>query len=203
MFSAFIKGFGLGASLIAAIGSQNAFVLSCALRKQHALAIASVCIMIDALLIFSGVWGLGVLIEQYPSITTLALLGGALFLFVYGTFAFYRAYRPQKMVLEGVKTMTLSLALATTLALSLLNPHVYLDTVILLGSIGAQLPGEQSWWFAIGASVASCVWFTSLVVAGRLLAPWFQTVRSWQILDLLVGVTMWSIAIALLLSARG
>ena len=199
-FFPFLKGMGIGASLIMAIGSQNAFVLSSALRKQHAFVIASVCVLIDVALIFSGVLGLGALISAAPMLIVLASYFGAAFLFVYGALAFRRAFSPQGMAATSVKTMTVAAAIATTTALSLLNPHVYLDTVVLLGSIGGQLPDNQPIWFALGASVASALWFLTLVVGGKALAPWFKSDKSWQKLDILVGSTMWLIALLLLAS---
>ena len=194
----FFKGLGVGASLIIAIGSQNAFVLSNALRRQHALAIALVCIVIDAALIIAGVFGLGTLIKQAPFMLTFMTYFGALFLLVYGSLAFYRAWRPEGLTAGKVKTMSLQAAIMTTAALSLLNPHVYLDTVILLGSIGGQLPGNQPGWFALGACVASMLWFLTLVWGGKVLAPWFASASSWRKLDILVGITMWVIAFLLL-----
>mgnify|MGYP000100198704 CR=1 FL=1 len=190
----FFKGLGLGASLIIAIGSQNAFVLSSALRRQHAMTVAWMCIVIDAALIVSGVFGLGALIRQAPVLIDVATWGGALFLLVYGGMAFHRAWRPEGLSAGKIKNLSLRGAILTTAALSLLNPHVYLDTVILLGSIGGQLPGEQPFWFALGACVASLLWFLTLVLGGRLLAPWFSSAASWQKLDILVGITMWLIA---------
>lgn len=197
--TAAIKGFGIGAGLIIAIGSQNAFVLSAALRNQHVVAITLTCIVIDVLLIILGVWGLGMLIKSHPLLLQLATWGGALFLFVYGAMAFWRAFRPQGLQARETKTMTLGAAVLTVMALSLLNPHVYLDTVVLLGSIGGQLPGNDAWWFALGACLASFCWFVVLAWGGRVLAPWFASPVSWQVLDVLVGVVMWVIAVSLLL----
>ncbi len=194
----FLKGMGLGASLIIAIGSQNVFVLSSALRRQHALTVAWICIFIDAALIISGVFGLGALIRQAPILVNIATWGGALFLLVYGGMAFHRAWRPEGLKTGGIKALSLKGAILTTAALSLLNPHVYLDTVVLLGSIGGQLPGEEPLWFALGACLASLLWFLTLVIGGRLLAPWFRSAASWQKLDILVGITMWLIAAMLL-----
>ena len=193
-FFPFIKGMGIGASLIMAIGSQNVFVLSSALRGQHAIVIGLVCVGIDIALIFGGVMGLGVLIREMPALIELASYFGALFLLVYGALAFRRALKPQALSTSQVKKMTVLAAVTTTAALSLLNPHVYLDTVVLLGSIGGQLPGSQPLWFALGASIASILWFSTLVVGGKALAPWFESDKSWQKLDLLVGCTMWLIA---------
>ncbi len=196
----FIKGAGVGGSLIMAIGAQNAFVLSNAIRGQHAMIIAAVCIVIDIILIFSGVWGLGALIQNHPDLLALATYAGALFLLAYGGIAFHRAWKPAALEVAAVTSMTIGGAIVTTAALSLLNPHVYLDTVILLGSIGAQLPDNGPWWFALGASVASLLWFMTLAWGGALLAPWFGSKKSWQRLDLVVGITMWLIALWLLCS---
>ncbi|TXH68246.1 MAG: amino acid transporter [Thiothrix sp.] len=201
MVTAFLKGFGMGAGLIVAIGAQNAFVLSSALRNQHVLVVAALCILIDAVLIVAGVWGLGALIQEFPALLQVATWGGALFLFIYGLLAFKRALHPAQLNANSTTAPTLQAAVLTTLALSLLNPHVYLDTVILLGSIGGQLPKPQPTWFAIGAVLASLTWFSVLAWGGRRLAPWFANPNSWRILDLIVGLTMWSIAASLLVNA--
>lgn len=195
---AWLKGLGLGASLIMAIGAQNAFVLGQSVRQHYALPIASMCILIDTLLIFAGVWGLGLLIQSHPIIIDIATYGGAAFLIAYGLFAFQRAFSPSSLKKQAARTFTLKTAILTTMALSLLNPHVYLDTVILLGSIGGQMPQSESWWFAMGAACASLLWFLSLVVAGRLLEPVFQNPKNWQRLDIGIGLTMWIIAASLL-----
>ncbi|MEH6444511.1 MAG: LysE family transporter [Oceanospirillaceae bacterium] len=199
-FFPFIKGLGIGVSLIMAIGSQNAFVLSSAIRKQHAYMIGFVCIVIDIALIYSGVLGLGIIIKEQPILVTLASYFGAAFLIVYGFWAFRRALAPQGLAQQSIQKMSLLAAVSSTAALSLLNPHVYLDTVVLLGSIGGQLPGNEPLWFAFGASVGSVLWFTLLVVGGVALAPWFKSEKSWQKLDILVGITMWVIAAFLIVS---
>ena len=196
--SALVQGFGIGAGLIIAIGSQNAFVLSCSLRNQHAYMVAALCAVIDIVLIHAGVWGFGALIQQSPILLSLARYGGAAFLFLYGFYAFRRALKPESLQAESVKPMSLKAALLMVFALSLLNPHVYLDTVVLLGSIGGQLPDNQPAWFAIGASLASIVWFGGLALAGKKLGPWFDKPSSWQRLDFMIGVVMWAIAINLL-----
>ncbi|MGB1239670.1 MAG: LysE/ArgO family amino acid transporter [Pseudomonadales bacterium] len=197
---ALVKGFGLGGSLIVAIGAQNAFVLSSALRKQKAFAVAMTCIFIDVSLIFGGVFGLAAILRELPQLIVYATYFGALFLLVYGALAFYRAWSPQGLKTQAVESISVRGAVLTTAALSLLNPHVYLDTVILLGSIGGQLPDHQPLWFAVGASIASIVWFTLLVLGGRALAPWFKRSASWRKLDVFVGATMWVIAFVLLRS---
>lgn len=196
--SALVQGFGIGAGLIIAIGSQNAFVLSCSLRNQHAYMVAALCALIDIVLIHAGVWGFGALIQQSPILLSVARYGGAAFLFLYGFYAFRRALKPESLQAESVKPMSLKAALLMVFALSLLNPHVYLDTVVLLGSIGGQLPDNQPAWFAIGASLASIVWFGGLALAGKKLGPWFDKPSSWQRLDFMIGVVMWAIAINLL-----
>lgn len=198
---ALAKGFGVGASLIIAIGSQNAFVLTNAIRGKHVIPVAALCIVIDALLIVAGIWGLGKLIQQSPMILTIATWGGALFLFIYGILAFRRAFSPQSLQTNQSADLSLKAALLTAAALSLLNPHVYLDTVILLGSIGGQLPKPEPFWFGVGACCASLAWFSVLSWGGRRLAPWFANPKSWQYLDILVGATMWLIAFSLLRGA--
>ena len=195
---AFLTGAGLGASLIIAIGAQNAFVLGQALRRDHALTVALTCSLVDAVLIALGVWGLGAFIDTRPGLLTGITLAGALFLFLYGAIAFNRARRP--VGLDSRRSNNLSGpggAVAASLALSLLNPHVYLDTVLLLGGIGGRLPGREPLLFAAGASFASFAWFFSLAIGGRLLAPWLAHPRHWQRLDILIGAIMWLIAVSL------
>lgn len=195
----FFKGMGLGASLIIAIGSQNAFVLGQAMRKNHALLIALCCAAIDAVLIFAGVLGLGALVKNSPTFLIIATFGGALFLAIYGFTALKRALKPSHLTASHhTHISTATGAIVTTLALSLLNPHVYLDTVVLLGSIGGQLPGNQPLIFALGATTASFLWFMGLAAGGKLVAPFLQEDKHWQRLDALIGLTMWAIALSLI-----
>ncbi len=203
VLTAILKGFGIGAGLIIAIGSQNAFVLSSALRHQHVLLITVLCMLIDAMLIIAGIWGMGALIQRHPLLMTIATWGGALFLFIYGLLAFRRALMPEKLEADRLKPMSAYTAVLTTLTLSLLNPHVYLDTVVLLGSIGGQLPDNQPFWFGLGACLASVVWFGTLGAGGHMLGPWFASPKNWQRLDILVGLTMWAVALNLILSHSG
>jgi L-lysine exporter family protein LysE/ArgO len=196
---AFITGVGLGASLIIAIGAQNAFVLGQSIRRNYAYTIAITCALVDALLITVGIWGLGAFIESRPGLLAIITLGGSLFLFVYGMLAFKRALKPK--ALQGQTSAPHSSALSailTTLALSLLNPHVYLDTVLLLGSIGGRLPPHESRWFAAGAMFASFAWFLGLALGGKLLAPILNSPRHWQRLDMIIGLIMWAISFSLL-----
>lgn len=197
----FFKGMGLGASLIMAIGSQNAHVLRMGLLRQHVGATVLVCIVCDMLLISAGVAGMGALIEQSPLLLELARWGGAVFLFWYGLRAWRAVLANDSLaVAAGSVEIPLRQALTTVLALTLLNPHVYLDTVVLLGSIGGQQPVDSRLWFALGACCASLLWFLSLGYGARLLAPLFARPLSWRVLDGVVGAVMWSLAGALVMS---
>jgi len=197
--NALLFGFWLGLSLILAIGAQNAYVLKQGLRDQHLLLVCSICALSDAVLILAGVSGFHLLIASFPSVTVVARYGGALFLFVYGTLSFYRAMR----VTEGLQPSELRSnsawqAALTCLAFTWLNPHVYLDTVVLLGSVSTQF-GARSAWFAGGAIAASFVFFFALGYGARLLRPLFARPLAWRILDFLIGCLMWGIALRLLL----
>ena len=196
MLTPIIKGFTLGASLIIAIGSQNAFVLRQGLKKEHVLAICTVCFLCDAGLILLGVGGFGGLVASSQSLMLTARWGGALFLFIYGIRSFLSAAKNQVLSVDASQNLAsgLTWAIATTLALTLLNPHVYLDTVILLGSIAGQLPEQERLAFAVGAAFASMVWFYGLGYGARILAPLFQKQLSWKILDVVIGIIMWGIA---------
>ena len=197
----FLSGAGLGASLIIAIGAQNAFVLGQALRRNYAMTTAMTCSMVDAVLISLGVWGLGVFIESNPRLLAVITIVGVVFLFVYGAIAFNRARHPSSLESQRAPAYKSALpVIGTTLALSLLNPHVYLDTVLLLGSIGGRLPGNEPALFATGAIVASFAWFFTLAAGGKLLAPVLSQPKHWQRLDILIGLVMWAIAFSLLAS---
>jgi L-lysine exporter family protein LysE/ArgO len=196
---AFVKGMLLGGSLIIAIGAQNAFVLQHALRKHHHIAVAGLCSLIDAVLIIVGVWGLGAFIKSQPTLLNGITLAGVIFLFCYGCLAFKRALHPQPLVESDTRSNAgIVGVLATTAAISLLNPHVYLDTVLLLGSIGGQLPGRQPAWFAAGATTASFLWFFTLAIGGQVLAPKLKSKKQWQRLDFIIGCVMWLISASLL-----
>lgn len=198
---AFLKGLGLGASLIMAIGSQNAHVLRMGLLRQHVGATVLVCIVCDMLLIAAGVAGMGVLIQQSPLLLEMARWGGAAFLFWYGLRAWRAVLGNDSLaVAAGQTQIPLRQALLTVLAMTLLNPHVYLDTVVLLGSIGGQQPEGSRQWFVLGACCASALWFLSLGYGARLLAPLFSRPLSWRVLDGVVGSVMWSLAAVLALS---
>jgi L-lysine exporter family protein LysE/ArgO len=181
--------------LIIAIGAQNAFVLRQGLRREHIAAIVLFCIVADVVLMTVGVAGLANVLGSAPVLTGALTLGGAGFLGWYGVQALRRAFRPQSLrVAEGDQAMPLRAALAQAAGFTLLNPHVYLDTVLLLGSVGARQPVDMRAWFVGGAALASGAWFSSLGFGARLLAPLFVKPRAWRVLDSLVGVTMLTLA---------
>ncbi len=199
---AFWRGMALGASLIMAIGAQNAFVLRQGILRRHVGIVVTVCAICDMVLIAAGVAGMGGLIAAYPAFITVVTWGGAAFLFVYGLRAWRAAFRGTgALQADGSRAatqeMTWQRAVVLVLMLSLLNPHVYLDTVILLGGIGAREASPGNVWFAAGAMIASVLWFTSLGYGARLLAPLFSRARAWQILDGVVGLMMWGLCAGL------
>ena len=189
-----IEGFLLGASLIIAIGAQNAFVLRQGLLRHHVFAVATVCALSDAVLIAAGVAGLGVLIRGAPSLLMVVTFAGAAFLIAYGAFAFRNAMRPGHLVGKGPVERDLAATLTTCLALTFLNPHVYLDTVLLIGALSARHAGLGAVAFGVGAAVASVVWFYCLSFGARLIAPVFARPAAWRALDVIIGVVMWAIA---------
>lgn len=195
---AFLTGFFLGASLIIAIGAQNAFILRQGLMRQHVFVLCFICAMSDAMLIAAGVAGLGAIIGQSQLLLGLIRIGGAAFLLSYAWIALRRAMNPQVMDIEGSSTGSLEKAVLTCLAFTFLNPHVYLDTVLLVGSVSAQYSGIARQSFAIGAMSASFVWFFGLGYGARLLAPLFSRAIAWQILDCFIALVMAVIAISLL-----
>jgi L-lysine exporter family protein LysE/ArgO len=195
-----IAGFGLGLSLILAIGAQNAFVLRQGIRRSHVFAVCLTCALSDALLIAAGVAGFGTLAQAAPWIEPVMRWGGALFLIAYGARALLSAWRGGAVLMvEGGAVEALGPVLATCLALTWLNPHVYLDTVVLLGSVAAQYEDRLS--FALGAMTASFVFFFTLGFGARRLAPLFARPQAWRVLDLGVGLLMWVIAAALIRGA--
>jgi L-lysine exporter family protein LysE/ArgO len=200
----FMQGLALGLGLIVAIGAQNAFVLRQGLRREHVGSIVLFCAVADALLIAAGVLGMAQALGQRPGLARALALLGAVFLAVYGWRAWQRARRPQQLTATGGGAgLGRAAALAQAAAFTLLNPHVYLDTVLLVGSIGAQQPAAQQGWFIAGASTASLSWFAGLGFGARWLAPWFARPRAWQVLDGLIGATMFVLAALLLRHAFG
>ena len=194
-----LSGLGFGLSLIIAIGAQNAFVLRQGLRREHVLPVVVICALSDAVLITLGVGGLGSLLQLVPWLITVVRIGGAAFLIVYGALAARRALRPSALVAADDGTTTpVWTAVATVLALTWLNPHVYLDTVVLLGTVAGTY-GDERWWFGLGAVAASILWFTALGFGARLLRPLFAKPAAWRILDGIIAIVMIAIAVSLLL----
>lgn len=193
-------GFGTGISLIAAIGAQNAFVLRQGLRREHVLPIIAICALSDALLIFAGIAGLGVLVTSFPLVLTVIRFGGAAFLICYAIVALRRAIRPGRIEMPQNSTGTsLKTALLTCLAFTWLNPHVYLDTVLLLGSVATAQGDPGKWLFGLGAALGSMIWFSALGYGSRLLAPFFAKPVAWRVLDVLIAVMMATLAVLLVL----
>jgi L-lysine exporter family protein LysE/ArgO len=212
-----LAGLGLGLSLIVAIGAQNVFVLRQGIRREHVVAVVIICALSDAALIAAGVAGLGFVLSAAPWLVVVARWAGALFLLTYGILAARRAWRGgEELPVEtsdtaasgaagGTTTLTgtrLAPVILTTLALTWLNPHVYLDTVLMLGSIAAT-HGDERRLFAGGAIAASLLWFTALGFGARYLGRWLRTPRSWRILDAVIAVIMITIAISLVLPVLG
>ncbi len=198
MLTAFLPGFALSLTLILAIGAQNAFVLRQGLRREHVFWVCLTCALSDALLIAAGVAGFGALAAALPWFETVMRYGGAAFLVWYGAQNALSAWRGgQALEAERTAVQSLRRAVLTLLALTWLNPHVYLDTVVLLGSISAQYENRLA--FGAGAVLASFVFFFSLGYGARLFSPFFAKPRSWQILDAVIALTMWAIAVKLLL----
>jgi L-lysine exporter family protein LysE/ArgO len=199
MITPFIQGFGTGGGLIVAIGAQNAFVLSQGVRKNHHFTIALVCIVCDTIFISAGVAGFGSAVSTNPTLSQMVAWGGAGFLFFYGLGSLRSALRGGSMDINQQTVMTLKAAIISTLAVTLLNPHFYLDTVILLGSVSSQFHEESRLYFWVGAVSASTLWFISLSLGGQILAPLFKKQISWRILDSMVCATMWTIAASLII----
>lgn len=196
-----LTGFGFGLSLIAAIGAQNAFVLRMGIRREHVLPLVAICAGADAVLIFAGTAGVGALIGAVPWLMIAIRIVGAAFLFGYGLFALRRAWKPGSLVADaGGAETPLRTAVITCLAITLLNPHVYLDTVALLGSV-ANAQGDGRWWFATGSALASVIWFSLIGFGGRYLRGLFRSPVAWRVLDLVVAVVMFALAVKLLLGA--
>lgn len=195
----FLKGCGTGAGLIIAIGPQNAFLLKQGILRNHVFFLALFCSVADALLISAGVSGVGGIIASMPYLMAIAKWGGAAFLFYYGFTAFRSAFRDRTLALEeGTQRPTLKAALGILFVLTFFNPHAYLDAFLLLGSIGAQFHILERPYFTIGAIAASFVWFFTLAIGAQLLTPYFQKPLAWKILDTLIGLIMWTIAVLLI-----
>ncbi|NPD04411.1 amino acid transporter [Nocardioides sp. zg-1308] len=196
-----VAGLLTGLSLIVAIGAQNAFVLRQGLRRSHLGLVVAVCALSDVVLIVAGVAGIGVVVDRAPwAVEAIRWLGVA-FLVVYGVGSLLRARRPQSLAAGDAVVERRAGVLARAVALTWLNPHVYLDTVLLLGSIAGTHGEPGRWWFALGACVASVLWFAGLGYGARLAAPRLADPRAWQVLDVVIGLVMFGIALRLALGA--
>lgn len=195
-----LTGFAFGLSLIVVIGAQNVYVLRQGLRREHVLAVVAICALSDAALILGGIGGLGAVVDATPEALDLLRIVGAAFLLTYAAIAARRVVRPQAMDLAAGAAPAISQrrAVATALGLTWLNPHVYLDTVLLLGSV-ARSQGDDRWWFGLGATLGSLAWFSGLGFGARVLRPVFARPASWQVLDASIAVLMTVIATTLLL----
>ncbi|POD55080.1 lysine transporter LysE [Pseudomonas syringae pv. syringae] len=200
MWQSYLNGLLIAAGLIMAIGTQNAFVLAQGRRREHHVAVAMLCIVCDAILVAAGVFGLANVLAQNPTLLAVARWGGVIFLSWYGLQALRRACSRQSMEHSAaVGRKSLRTVLLSALAVTLLNPHVYLDTVLLIGSLGAQqgVPGA----YVAGAASASLLWFSSLALGAAWLAPWLARPATWRMLDLMIAVMMFSVAFQLIRSA--
>lgn len=194
------KGFALSASLIVSIGAQNMFVLRQGLRREHVLPVVLFCAVADSVLVIAGVNGLGQLLAAVPGLSIALSLGGAAFLTWYAVGAFRRAMRPETLIIEDGASLSLGQALAATAAFTLLNPHVYIDTVMLMGAVGSSLPESQRLFFIIGASTFAAIWFAAIGFGARFLVPLFARPLAWRVLDVVTGLMIIVIAMVLMRS---
>ena len=192
-----LAGLAAGLALIVAIGAQNAFVLRQGLRGEHVGAVVAVCAVSDLLLIVAGVAGVGTLVERAPAVIEAVRWLGVAFLTAYGLRSLWRARRAEGLRPGGGATASRRAVLARATALTWLNPHVYLDTVLLLGTIASTHGSPGRWWFAAGACAASLVWFAGLGYGARRAAGLLASPRAWQVLEVLIGLTMLAIAVSL------
>jgi L-lysine exporter family protein LysE/ArgO len=197
MLTPLLIGFATGFTLIVAIGAQNAFVLRQGIRREHVLPVVAVCTVSDMALMAAGVAGFGALITAHPQVITLARFGGAAFLIVYGLLAARRAWRPSGLTPSEAGPSRLAGVVLTCLAFTFLNPHVYLDTVVLIGALSNE-HRDGRWLFGVGAAVASAVWFTTLGFGAGRLRGLFARPAAWRILDGLIAVTMITLGVAVL-----
>lgn len=196
IWQSYFNGLLVAAGLIIAIGAQNAFVVAQSLRREHHLPVAALCIVCDALLVSLGVFGLAAVLAENPLLLAITRWGGVVFLLWYGVAALRRAMRPQALQQQG-ETVSRSrrTVLIAALAVTLLNPHVYLDTVLLIGSLGAQQPAPGA--YTLGAASASTLWFLALALGGAWLAPWLARPLTWRLIDVGVAMMMFSVAFQL------
>ena len=194
MLDAFVAGLLTGLSLIVAIGAQNAFVLRQGLLRQYVGPVVAICAVSDLVLIAAGVAGIGAIVQHAPTALTVVRWLGVAFLTAYGVRSLWRSRHAEALAAATDAEPRLRGAVLQATALTWLNPHVYLDTVLLLGSIAAHHGPTGKWWFAAGAGLGSVLWFTGLGYGARLAAPLLSRPRAWQVLDVLIGLTMLTIA---------
>ena len=197
MLTPLLIGFATGLPLIVAIGAQNAFILRQGIRREHVLPVVAICTVSDIALMAAGVAGFGALVTAHPQVVTLARFGGAAFLIVYGMLAARRAWRPSGLTPSEAGPSRLAGVVLTCLAFTFLNPHVYLDTVVLIGALSNE-HRDGRWLFGVGAAVASAVWFTTLGFGAGRLRGLFARPTAWRILDGLIAVTMIALGVAVL-----
>ncbi|WP_286929639.1 MULTISPECIES: LysE/ArgO family amino acid transporter [Aeromicrobium] len=197
MVNPFLTGMVTGLSLIVVIGAQNAFVLRQGIRRAHVAVVVAICAVSDLVLILAGVAGIGAIVDRAGWVIDVVTWLGVAFLVWYGIGSIRRAFRPEQLEATGRAAGTVRTIALQALALTWLNPHVYLDTVVLLGSIAQTHGPVGRWWFGAGASVGSVAWFSALGFGATRLAPLLARPRAWQVLDLLIGLVMFVIAASL------
>lgn len=202
MNAPYLAGLVSGLVFTVAIGAQNAFVLRHGLRREHLLPIALICSLADAGLISAGIAGLGSFLQRYPDFMALARTAGATFLLAYAAHAARRAWAGHAFSDPSGARVSLPVAILSCLGFTFLNPHVYLDTVIILGTLGNQQGPEGRWLFGAGAITASVIWFFSLAYGARRLAPLFRRASAWRLLDALTALTLFLLAVGLLKSSE-
>jgi L-lysine exporter family protein LysE/ArgO len=196
----FVQGALISGGLIIAIGAQNTFILRQGLLGQKVLYACAVCFICDAILITLGILGVGTILQKSPFFLNSLAMSGAIFLYWYGCNSFIRAYKGNSHIhIEQGRGKEQSLAklMLTTLAITLLNPHVYLDTLVIIGGIGGTLGSEEKRWFLLGSILASFIWFFGLGYASKKLIPFFENSKTWVVLDALIGLVMCWIATGL------
>lgn len=195
---ALLKGLAMSVGLIASIGAQNMFVLRQGLRQQHVAPVVLFCVVSDSLLVLAGVYGLGEMLSLVPGLKAALSVGGAAFLLWYAVGAFRRAKRRSSLIVAGGSGLSFAAAMAAVAAFTLLNPHVYIDTVMLMGAVGSSLPEQERPSFVIGATLFAAFWFSAIGFGARFLAPLFAQPLAWRLLDAATGIMMTAIAASLI-----